>query len=179
MRAVDVVPMPPGIAKLPRDPRGYPIFFTAAKKADGSPEFRVSDPIKRYQAMAERRCGLCGAPLGYWIVFIGGPKALENRIFSDPPMHEECATYAAKVCPYLAIREAERTHDGEGQAALSRDHLIREKPPVILLWKCRGYEIDVPNLKRPTDFLFVAYPAKEIADYRPEPRKGARDADLR
>jgi hypothetical protein len=171
--------MPPGIAKLPRDPRGYPIFFTAAKKADGSPDFRVADPFKRTVAMLERRCGLCGEPLGYWIVFIGGPRALENRSFGDPPMHEDCARYAVKVCPYLAIKETDRTYSGP-EAAFSKEVTIPEKPAVVLLWKCRGYDVERPARgASPADFVFIAWPATEIADYRPEPRKGATNADLR
>ena len=33
---------------------------------------------------------------------MGGPLSIENRFFTDLPMHRDCASYALKVCPFLA-----------------------------------------------------------------------------
>ena len=95
------VPVPAAIAALPRDPAtGYPAFFTV-QQPDGSVNFKGMNMERWLIAGRDRLCGICGQPLGYWICFAGGPKSASTRIFTDPPMHQECLDYAWLVCPYL------------------------------------------------------------------------------
>jgi len=76
---------------------GYPVPFTVHVDDNDIPDFRARDDDKWVQCARDRLCGLCGKKLGWWIVFVGGPKSVESRLFSDLPMHEECARYALAV----------------------------------------------------------------------------------
>lgn len=105
------VPMPPGLAARPRDVRGFPITFVTLIQQDGKPDFTTIDGEKIVRCLREALCGLCGKGWpnksgrkdDHLLAFIGGPKAIEHRNFLDPPMHVECAEYAMKVCPHIAI----------------------------------------------------------------------------
>jgi hypothetical protein len=90
--------------RLPRDPRGFPIFVMAYLDASGRAHFTINDEDVRQVLIQTDRCSICGQHLfrGRW--FIGGEKsAFDPRgAYIDPPMHSECAHYALRVCPYLA-----------------------------------------------------------------------------
>ena len=34
---------------------------------------------------ADRRCSLCSGEMGYWVAFLGGPRAAELMHYTDPP----------------------------------------------------------------------------------------------
>lgn len=103
------VQIPPRLQRRPVF-RGVPVPYTVFIRDDGRPEFRVLDTDHWRQAAARRLCGLCGEPQDHWIWFIGGEKCLKSwpgkmhqtGVFADLGMHEECARYAAKVCPFLS-----------------------------------------------------------------------------
>lgn len=101
-RDLSTIETPRRIAALPKDSRGYPIFFMVNIK-DGKPDFRDMDPAKGNRCIRERLCGICGAPLGKSVAFVGGPMSIRNRLFGDPPSHVECARYALQACPFLAM----------------------------------------------------------------------------
>ncbi len=70
---------------------------------NGIPDFRITD-LDAWKRIADNRlCSLCGHPLRKLMWFIGGPSAMEQRLFFDLPVHEECGLYSFKVCPYLAL----------------------------------------------------------------------------
>lgn len=92
---------PSGIARLPKDARGYPTPFTVQRMPDGVPDFRVIDPEKWAYAVTTQRCALCGGKATLF-AFVGGPRSIERHTFTDAGMHKECAEYALKVCPFLA-----------------------------------------------------------------------------
>jgi hypothetical protein len=96
-------PIPFHMRSLPRDTRGFPIPAMVQYDDAGKPLFPVIDMEKWGKLARDRGCGICGKAMhrGYW--FVGGPKAIENRIFTDLPMHRECAVFSLKVCPYLAL----------------------------------------------------------------------------
>lgn len=150
--------MPPGVAALPRDARGFPVLFTAVIREDGTPDFRVSDPVKRARCVTERVCGICSLPLPYWVAFVAGPLMLQNRVAGDPPMHEACARYALAVCPYLVWRDAERRAHEDDVDDLGG---VRQKPSECILWIARSWEV-VPVGDGPGSFVFRAAPAKRI-----------------
>jgi hypothetical protein len=80
-----------------RDKRGYPIPFLMM------PEQQIHiDGRKQERCVQEKLCMICGKKLDNKKWFIGGQMAAMNRLFSDPAMHEECARYALKVCPFLS-----------------------------------------------------------------------------
>jgi hypothetical protein len=65
--------MPARIARLERDPRGYPIPWFVDRPADGGIDFRVMDPQWFLQTAKERRCCVCGDRLGEARRFCGWP----------------------------------------------------------------------------------------------------------
>lgn len=101
-----MIPMPPRIAKLPTDKRGYPIPWNVLLDVDGNPMFTVNDSQKHLTALHESLCPICGERTGKWKWFVGGPKSAfdPNGWYFDLPGHCECMEYALQVCPYLAAR---------------------------------------------------------------------------
>ena len=93
---------PPRIRSLATDPRGYPVPYFAATDSGGHPDFRVVDQDRWQLAVRFRRCGICGDQLGQNVAFVGGPASIESRLFTDLPMHIDCAGYAMQSCPFLA-----------------------------------------------------------------------------
>jgi hypothetical protein len=100
-RPQDTVALPPRMAKLARDKRGYPIPYSTLILPDGTPDFAAANEPIRLKCIFDHLCPICGDKLDYWVYFIGGPKSHESRVFFDPGMHEECARYSAAVCPFI------------------------------------------------------------------------------
>ena len=92
--------IPDFLAHLPRFGE-YPVPFTQMW-IDGKPDFRVVDPEKSLKCIQEKLCAICGVKLGEFCYFIGGPLSKQNRLFVDPPMHEQCAVFASTVCPFVS-----------------------------------------------------------------------------
>jgi hypothetical protein len=113
---VHTVPMPENVAKRPRDSRGYPYLFML-----GEEQFRGILPARMAACIRGKLCGICGQPLGYWIAFCGGPQSCENRAFTDPPFHPECAEYAYQVCPYILTGSYDRSTRPDAVAAAQID----------------------------------------------------------
>ncbi len=97
--------IPARFASLPRDSRGYPIPWNVLRGEDGTPFFTVNDDRKTWRAIRENRCPICGATLGKWKWFVGGPRSAfdENGWYLDLPGHHDCIQFALAICPYLAM----------------------------------------------------------------------------
>jgi len=80
---------------------GYPVPFFQMY-IDGKPDFRVVDPEKTLRCIKESLCAICGVKLGEFCYFIGGDLCKDNHLFADPPMHEQCAEFASKICPFVS-----------------------------------------------------------------------------
>jgi hypothetical protein len=100
---------------------GLPIPFSALIDEDGKPDFRINDIAKVTKCMVYRLCGVCGLPLEEFIWFTGGPLCEASHFFADPPMHEECARYALKACPFLSGKREEYSERGTDLPA----HLVK------------------------------------------------------
>lgn len=125
------VPIPKAVARRPTDHRGFPVPWLSDWDKHNHPEghwnirhHRIYGPYidcghvdgvgtpdlgkvcpgRQIKGMAERRCGVCGGQLPasdiYWI----GGKDLAVSGYTEPPMHLDCALYAAQVCPHLVTR---------------------------------------------------------------------------
>ena len=77
---------------------GLPVAFTVAW-SNGRPDFRVIDPACVEACVLDRLCAICGRRLGEYCYYIAGPSSRAHEVFSDPPMHEHCADFAASICP--------------------------------------------------------------------------------
>lgn len=73
--------IPPPLAALPRDERGYPVPYFASV-AGGVPDFRQVDTAKHRRAVRKRLCGLCGQPISRKeeAAFVGGPLSSVGRV---------------------------------------------------------------------------------------------------
>jgi hypothetical protein len=74
---------------------------------DGKPDFRVVDPAKVLECVNKSLCAICGVKLGEFCYFIGGDLSKDNQLFADPPMHEQCAEFASKTCPFVSGKRQE------------------------------------------------------------------------
>lgn len=139
---------PPRLAQRPRDVRGFIIPFSVDDGTD-HPDFRMTNPDRMRDLLARHACWLCGSALDYWKCFIGGPISVQNHLFTDGPMHEACAIYALRVCPFLASPNGRYTTT-EAEAAAAEgainEFVADNRPPVFGLAFCRDYETGVdPN----------------------------------
>lgn len=102
---VDRTPVPRRMRTLPLDPRGYPIPYIVLRDRNGDPHFTINDSRVRLRCVLQRRCGICGKKINGPVWFVGGPLSAfhPHGAYSDGPLHDDCAEYALKVCPWLAI----------------------------------------------------------------------------
>jgi hypothetical protein len=135
--------IPKRIAKLPQDEKGRPVPWFVAW-IDNKPDFRIIDARKVPIALKERRCWICGEPLGRFLAFVIGPMCALNRVSSEPPSHRECAKFASIACPFLATPQMHRRERGlpenenlQAPAGIS----IRRNPGVVLIWVTLDFQI--------------------------------------
>lgn len=133
--------LPPQIAALKVEARGYPVpFFVSWIK--GEPEFRAVDPRKIEEAHKKKLCWICGRRFSHDSrrAFLIGPMCAVNRISAEPPSHLTCALFAVSACPFLSRPLAKRRPmEGGGQAPAGL--MIERNPGVILLWTTRTYRV--------------------------------------
>jgi hypothetical protein len=136
--------LPPRIARLPVDGRGYPVPWFVAWE-NGAPEFRVADGEKWARAVRDRLCWVCGDPLGAYLVFVIGPMCGINRTTAEPPCHRECAEWSARNCPFLTrpqmVRREDEIVNNERHAKEGAGCPITRNPGVTLLWTTREYRV--------------------------------------
>jgi hypothetical protein len=137
-------PIPPRILALPVH-RGYPVPWFVAWLADGTPEFRAMDRVKWARAVRERRCWVCGEPLGRHLTFVLGPMCGVNRTSSEPPSHRDCATWSARNCPFLTrphmVRREDETLNTAELERQAAGFAIARNPGVALVWTTSAYKV--------------------------------------
>jgi hypothetical protein len=149
-----MIEIPKRLRTRPRDRRGYPVPFSVYIDRTGRPQFTITDPVKLRACIGKRLCGLCGGRIdaGYW--FVGGERCFTHELgaFIDPPMHEECARYAIRVCPFLAAPSyAKRIDDRLMPAPIGGEVLVKdntmadERPAVFGLGMTTGYTLVRPS----------------------------------
>jgi hypothetical protein len=135
-------PPPPRIAKLPVDPRGYPIPYFVGKN-EGQFDFRFADPDKLRLCLKLRLCWTCGEPMGSKGTFCLGPMCTITRTAPEPPSHHDCALYSVKNCPFLSkpkmVRREDETTEANKQNVAGI--MIERNPGVVALWLTKGYNI--------------------------------------
>lgn len=135
--------MPSRIFKLPKDERGYPIPWFV-RQLDDSIDFRVADGQKLIRAIKEKRCWVCGEPLGVNITFVVGPMCGINRTSGEPPSHQDCARWSALNCPFMnqpSMVRRECPHINNAKLVENAPGIaITRNPGVTLLWNTREYQ---------------------------------------
>lgn len=134
--------LPARMRSLPVDKHGRVVPYFVAWP-DGQPDHRIADNARLRLARKHRLCSLCGQPLGSRFgTFVLGPMCTVTRTAPEPPNHQDCATYAVLVCPFL-MRPDMRRRDSR----LPEGHtdpagiMIRRNPGVTALWTSRTYSI--------------------------------------
>lgn len=132
---------PKRIAKLPKDHRGFPVPWFAAKMPDGTYDFRVADQFKKGRAVRHNLCWVCGEPLGQYKAFTIGPMCVVNRNTAEPPAHLECAHFSVHNCPFLSRPRMRRNDKGldEIGAVDPPGYMITRNPGVTCIWVCKKY----------------------------------------
>jgi hypothetical protein len=136
--------MPERLNRRSKDIRGYPIPAGVLITKEGIPDFKVTDLGKWIFLIKHDRCGLCEESLGRHRAFIGGPASYESRLFTDLPMHKDCAQWAVQVCPYLAapkFRYAETLKEHEGYAVHKSDLVVPVRPEKFFVAVTKGYRV--------------------------------------
>lgn len=104
------------------------------------------DHDRLMRVLHENRCGWCGHGLGYRYALVGGPKAVENRLFGRPPLHPECieAALATEMfedpeliavivrkyeIEWLKMPEGHPTRPVVRGAKPVHQYVVRERPP--------------------------------------------------
>lgn len=154
--------MPVPVARLPRDRHDRPVpWFVAV--VDGEPDFRVIGQGRINEAVARRRCWVCGQALGAVGTFVIGPMCAVNRVSAEPPSHHSCALYSVTHCPFLTtpnmVRRTRHLPDGVRDPA---GIAIAHNPGVALLWTTRVWSVFRPDRYRPGVLFRVGPPLETL-----------------
>lgn len=162
----ELTPMPPRIAALPIDARGYPVPWFVAW-VDGVPEFRMADGEKWRRAIEEARCWVCGGVLGKYLTFAIGPMCSVNRVTSEPACHRNCAEWSVQNCPFLLrphmVRRQDEEINNERLVAESAGTALARNPGVTALWTTQTYHLFDAGNRKP---LIALGPPVHVAWWR-------------
>lgn len=98
----------------------------------GRPDFRLLDAQRQGFCFAYAKCAICGSAGPTPKYLICGPIGLENRVHTEPAVHEACARYALLTCPYLSRADSARRQDYPAGSRYSHGGLA-EKPDELFL----------------------------------------------
>lgn len=103
------------LANRPKDHRGRIVpWFVTEKNPDGTWDFTRIAPARILEAHKSQVCWVCGTPFGGNVrVFASGPLSLMTCTVAEPPMHLDCARFAATYCPFMTNPGYQRTFHGE------------------------------------------------------------------
>jgi hypothetical protein len=136
------VPVPARLTGLPRDHRGFVVFFTITPPPGRELSFRAINPQNVRRCGKARLCGICGQPLDYRFWFLGSAEDLDRRVFGEPPMHRECLDYALAVCPFLSGHYRPTHRLPEGPYELSKAYMATRLDRMVL-YQTRGFKLGV------------------------------------
>jgi hypothetical protein len=159
------IPRPYTMQALPLDHRGFPVPWFVHVDDLGAPDFRMIGRGKIEAATRNRLCWICGRPMGRMMAFVVGPMCAIEAISSEPPSHPECATYAARACPFLAQPKMRRNAKGlPDEREPPGGIMITRNPGVALVWWCLRYDYE-PDGKGEGGMLFIMGPHERLFWY--------------
>lgn len=127
---------PSAICGLPRDRHGRRVPWFVAW-IDGAPDFRVIRERGIMDAYQRNLCWVCGTSRGREAAFVIGPMCTVNRVSPEPPSHRACATYSAKVCPFLSVPSMRRRERGLPEERMPNSEFAsQDNPGVAVVWNC-------------------------------------------
>jgi hypothetical protein len=98
-----IPPIPAWLADRP-SAGGLVVPWITPRTADGRFLFGGVDRTKMERALRERRCGVCGQPLGHPLVLMMRLSDLAAQCTVEPALHPQCAAYTIAACPMVAGR---------------------------------------------------------------------------
>ncbi len=135
--------MPSRLAARPRDRRGLPIppVNTHPDPATGGMlvDFTTINTTISTNLAADRRCSLCSGEMGYWVAFLGGPRAAELMRYTDPPGCVDCMKSAVTLCPFIVVERHQRLRGELAGAGSLPPGSHGENPPYWILGVTRRY----------------------------------------
>jgi hypothetical protein len=169
-------PLPDKMKSLPLDHRGFPVpwfvqWFDAGKPTDngvGVADFRVIDPQRIARAVKQRRCWVCGGPLGVHMAFVIGPMCAVNRVISEPPSHRDCAIFSATACPFLSQPRMRRNEKGidsaveAGELKEAAGFGLKRNPGAACVWITRSYTVFRPHAGSPGVLFKLGHPEETL-----------------
>jgi hypothetical protein len=133
------IPMPARIRKLPISKKFRLPIPKFVDFVDGEPDFRMMNGKFLIRAVKEKLCWICGEPLGTFKTFVLGCMCTCTLISAEPPSHKDCATFAAKACPFLSRPKAVRREAGLPEEKNCAGIMIERNPGVVALWTTKKY----------------------------------------
>lgn len=126
------IAVPPWIADLPRDARGFVVPAEAGWE-HGLPVLSQVHEARKSALGLHRRCAVCGytMPAGRPVYRAFGQadaatiRGEQREFVLEPsgPLHLSCIVYSAMVCPWLSQKNARISKDGQFGAGLRRGTL--------------------------------------------------------
>lgn len=165
--------VPELMQRLDRDGRGYPIPFSAFIDSQGTPQFTINDDHKRVRMIRGDLCSICGNKLlrGRW--FIGGPGAAfdPRGAYLDMPMHDQCAHYALRVCPFIAAPNYSKRIEDRKLKGAQPDHVILidetvevKRPPLFVAVMAVGQRMT--DGMAPGSYILPERPYRKVEYWR-------------
>lgn len=133
--------VPQHLAHL-RQWNGIPVPFTVAW-ADDVPDFRVVNPEHVRDCFVKRLCGVCGRNLGEFAYFIGGPQCKDHRLFADPPMHKDCAIFAAHACPFLNGSTKSYSNRETAMPTTTNEMMADKRPDLMFIMQAKTKKVTI------------------------------------
>ena len=135
------VSLPREMADLPKDKHGRPIPWFVDTLADGSRDFRIVNAKAPFVATRDDLCWICGNERPQHAAFVIGPMCTINRNSAEPPSHLACATYAARMCPFLSRPNMVRRSTGLPEEMIAPAGLsLARNPGVAAVWQSRNWQ---------------------------------------
>jgi hypothetical protein len=148
--------LPPQIAALPVDHRGYPVpWFVGIRPDTGVYDFRYIRPGAIFDALKHELCWVCGeSRKGDPLAYVAGPMCAVNRTSAEPPSHRHCAIFSARTCPFLAKPHMKRrTVNAPKDAVAPAGNMIARNPGAALVWVSSG-PVEIKHLDPKGGVLF-------------------------
>ncbi|GGK43709.1 hypothetical protein GCM10010124_40600 [Pilimelia terevasa] len=169
------VTLPATLAARPTDARrGLPVPpVNEHPDPHGGPpcvDFTTIDTATAIHLATERRCSLCGEPIGYWVGFLGTARTAELGQFADPPGHPECQRAAVRLCPHIMLRHHRRARDDRPGAGMIPPGSHGDKPQAWVLGITRDYRTMFLPEHGYAVYLPAPFRATETYTYGPDGR---------
>ncbi|GBR23436.1 hypothetical protein [Komagataeibacter nataicola] len=165
------VKIPTRCLGLPRLSNGMPIPKFASWK-NGVADLTTMNAEYARHAMQFKTCWICGQKLGRHCAFVGGPKSAHAGVYSDFPMHRECAEFAVQVCPFIVYGSNYRKNP-----TLNTDDMARmvdnDNPVIFCVSVASRYRYE------PSAGVFVIHPDEQLWFLHGKPATPEQIADAK